>query len=186
MAEASRNKFAAMLETERLLIRKFTDDDLPALIEQRSDAEVNKYLGGTRLQNPDEIAKRLKFYIGCYEKYGFGMCAMIWKETGEFFGWSGLQPLDDESDIEVGYGMKRAYWRKGIGFECARAWLEFGFKEMDLKRIVAVAVPENNGSWRIMEKLGMKFEKTEPHYDMDCVFYSIAKEDFLDKLPKIE
>ena len=116
-----------MLETTRLYIRKFTPDDLDELIEMRLVAEVNKYLGGTRLQNPSAIAKRMQFYIDCHEKYGFGMSAMIWKETGEFFGWSGLQPLDGTDEIEVGYGMKQAFWRKGIGLECARAWLDFGF-----------------------------------------------------------
>ena len=72
-----------MLETERLIIRKFTYDDLPKLIELRSDDEVIKYLGGRRLQNAEAIAKRLRFYLDCYEKFGYGMCAMIWKETNE-------------------------------------------------------------------------------------------------------
>ena len=83
-----------MLETERLLIRKFTPDDLDELIRLRSDDEVIKYLGGRNLQNPQAIEKRLKFYIDCYQKFGYGMCAMIWKETGEMIGWSGLQPLE--------------------------------------------------------------------------------------------
>ena len=79
-----------MLETERLIFRKFTLDDLPALIEQRSDPEVNKYLGGTRLQNPESLAKRIRFYISCYDSHGFGNCAMIWKETGEMIGSAGI------------------------------------------------------------------------------------------------
>ena len=91
------------------------------------------------------------------------MCAMIWKETGEMFGWSGIQPLDKTDEIEVGYGMIKEFWGKGIGFECAQAWLDFGFKEKYLERIVAVASPENTGSWRIMEKCGMKREKIEFH-----------------------
>lgn len=167
-----------MLETERLIIRKFTTDDLPKLIELRSDEDVIKYLGGTKLQNPEAIAKRLQFYLDCYEKYGFGMCAMIWKETGEMIGWSGLQPLEETGETEVGYGMAKDFWRKGIGYECAKAWLEYGFSETDLERIVAVASPENTGSWRVMEKCGMRYEKNETHYGLECVFYSITKEEF--------
>jgi RimJ/RimL family protein N-acetyltransferase len=87
-----------MLETKRLIIRKFTPGDLGKLVELRSDDEVIKYLGGRSLQNPEAIEKRLQFYIECYEKYGFGMRAIIWKETGEMFGWSGLQPLDGTPD----------------------------------------------------------------------------------------
>ena len=172
-----------MLETERLIIRKFTPDDLGKLIELRSDDEVIKYLGGRTLQNPEAIEKRLQFYIDCYGKYGFGMCALVWKETGEMFGWSGLQPLDGTTEIEVGYGMIKEFWGMGIGYEAAKAWLDFGFNEKNLDRIVAVAAPENAGSWRIMEKCGMRYEKTEKHYNMECVFYQISREEF-DKLNK--
>lgn len=168
-----------MLETERLLIRKFTMDDLPVLIKLRSDPEVYKYLGGTRMQNPEAIEKRLRTYIDCCERFGFGSCALVWKETGEMFGWGGLMPLEETGEIEVGYGMAKRFWGKGIGYECARAWLEYGFEKAGLERIVAIADPENIGSWRIMEKLGMQYEKTEKHYGMDCFFYAISREDWL-------
>lgn len=168
-----------MIETERLIFRKFTLDDLPTLIEQRSDPEVNKYLGGTRLQNPEALAKRLDFYISCYDKFGFGNCAMIWKPTGEMIGSAGLQPLEDSGEIEVGYNMIKEFWGRGIGTEAARGWLEYGFNTAGLERIVAVAIEANRGSTRIMEKLGMRYEKTELHYDEECVFYAISKDEFL-------
>jgi ribosomal-protein-alanine N-acetyltransferase len=167
-----------MLETERLLVRKFTPEDLDALVELRSDDEVIKYLGGRRLQNPEAIAKRLQFYLDCYARFGFGMCALVWKETCEMFGWSGLQPLDGTTEIEVGYGMIKKFWGMGIGYECARAWIRYGFEKANLERIVAVASPENTGSWRIMEKCGMRYEKTETHYGMECVFYAISKNEW--------
>lgn len=168
-----------MFETERLLIRKFTFDDLNQLIELRSDDEVIKYLGGRRMQNPDAIKKRLQFYIDCYAKFGYGMCAMIWKETGEMIGWCGLQPLEETGYTEVGYGMIKEFWGKGIGFECAKAWLEYAFETANAEIIVAVASPENTGSWRIMEKCGMKYEKTEEHYGENCVLYTVSKDEFL-------
>lgn len=168
-----------MFETERLIIRKFTREDLPWLIETRTQPVINKYLGGAALQNPEMITKRLDFYLDCYKKHGFGLCAMHWKETGELFGWSGIQPLDGTDETEVGYGMIPEFWGKGIGFECAKAWLDFGFREKNLERIVAVASPENVGSWRIMEKLGMTREKYAEHYGMYCVFYAILKDDYL-------
>ena len=167
-----------MLETERLFHRKFTLEDLDKLIELRSDDEVIKYLGGRHLQNPESIEKRLRFYLDCYEKLGFGMCAMIWKPTGEMIGWSGLQPLGETLQTEVGYGMIKEFWGKGIGFETARGWLGYGFETANLEKIVAVASPENTASWRIMEKLGMRREKLETHYGMLCVFYAISKEEF--------
>lgn len=162
-------------------MRKFMPDDLATLIDLRSDEEVIRYLGGRRLQNPEKIEKRLNFYLDCYEKFGYGMCAMLWKPTGEMIGWSGLQPLDNTSETEVSYGMTKRFWGKGIGYECASAWLRYGFEKTNLERIVAVAAPENTGSWRIMEKCGMKREKFEEHYGMNCVFYGISKDEFLKK-----
>lgn len=168
-----------MIESERLIFRKFTLDDLPKLIEQRSDPEVNKYLGGTRLQNPEALGKRLKFYISCYDTHGFGNCAMLWKETGEMIGSAGIQPLDGTDDIEVGYSIIKEYWGRGIGTEAARAWMKHGFTVHGLDRIVAVAVTGNWPSIHIMEKLGMQYEKIEEHYGAECAFYSISKDEFL-------
>lgn len=173
-----------MIETERLLHRKFTPDDLPKLIEIRSDPEVNRYLGGARMQNAEPITKRMDFYIECYEKFGFGVCAMLWKPTGEMIGASGLQPLEDTGEIEVGYSLAKEFWRRGIGYESALGWLKYGFEDAGLERIVAVAQPENTGSWRIMEKLGMSFEKTETHYGLECRFYAITKDEFTRKMGK--
>jgi ribosomal-protein-alanine N-acetyltransferase len=166
-------------DTERLAFREFTLEDLPQLIEQRADPEVNRYLGGPRLQNPDALSKRIRFYISCYDSLGFGMCPMIWKETGEVIGTAGLQPLIGTDDIEVGYSLVPDFWRRGIGSEAARGWMDLGFGVHGLERIVAVCHPENIGSRRIMEKLGMIYEKTEEHYGEDCVFYGVSREAYL-------
>ncbi|MGQ0540612.1 MAG: GNAT family N-acetyltransferase [Blastocatellia bacterium] len=168
-----------MIKTERLIFRKFVDEDLDLLIEQRSDPEVNRYLGGTALQNPEALGKRIKFYMSCYETHGFGMCAMLWKENGKMIGSAGIQPLDGTDEIEVGYSMIKEFWGLGIGTEAARGWLDFGFRNAGLERIVAVADIDNAASRRIMEKLGMKYEKTEYHYGADCAFYSIYKKEFM-------
>lgn len=169
-----------MIESERLSFRKFTLDDLPQLIEQRSDPDVNRYLGGTKLQNPEALTKRIRFYMSCYDSHGFGMCAMYWKPSGAMIGSAGLQPLDGTSEIEIGYSMIKEYWGRGIGTEAARAWMLHGFREHGLERIVAVAHTENWASRHIMEKLGMKYEKLEEHYGAECAFYAISRDEFLE------
>lgn len=168
-----------MLETERLVYRPITRDDLPWLIDMRSIESVHRYLGGAELQNAEAVTKRMNFYVECHDKFGFGFCVMSLKETGEKIGTSGLQPLADSGEIEVGYTLFEEYWRKGFGYEAALAWLDFGFREKNLERIVAVAHPDNTGSWRIMEKCGMTYEKNDLHYGMECVFYAITRERFL-------
>ena len=167
-----------IIETERLLIRPLTRDDLPALIDLRADEEVSRYLGGAAMQSPEAIDQRLDFYIDCHARHGFGMSALLRKTDGVMLGWGGLQPLEETGEIEVGYGFAKAHWGKGYATETAAAWLRYGFERAGLARIVAVASPENTGSRRVMEKLGMKYVKTEPHYNTDCVFYSITREEF--------
>jgi RimJ/RimL family protein N-acetyltransferase len=168
-----------MIETERLIFRRFTPDDLPWLIENRSPEPMYRYLGGTAMQNPEALAVRLRFYMDCYDKVGVGMCVMTLKETGEQIGSAGLQPLEDTGEIEVGYNLAEKYWRHGLGFEAAMGWLRHGFCDRGFERIVAVAHPENIGSWKVMEKCGMTYERTETHYGQDCVFYAISRETFL-------
>jgi len=168
----------ATIETERLLIRPVTEADLPWLIEMRSPDAVNRYMGGPELQNAEQLAKRMQFYIESHEKLGFGFSVMSLKSTGEQIGTSGLVPLDDTGEIEIGYNLSEQYWRKGYGYECAMAWLKYGFEIGGLERIVAVAHPDNTGSWRIMEKCGMHYEKSGQHYGMDVVYYSISSSEF--------
>ena len=168
-----------MIETERLFFKRVTEADLPWLIEMRSPEPVNRYLGGTKMQNPEALAERMKFYIECHQNFGFGMCLMGLKATGELIGTSGLQPLEDTGEIEVGYNLSERFWRQGYGYECAMGWLKYGFEDRGLERIVAVAFPENVGSWKIMEKCGMKYEKNEAHYGFDCVVYAISRDEFL-------
>lgn len=120
----------------------------------------------------------MKFYVECHEKYGIGLSVMALKQTDEQIGTSGLQPLEDTGEIEVGYNMSERFWGQGLGTECALAWLRFGFEKMGLERIVAIAYPANVGSWRIMEKCGMTYEKHDVHYGAECVFYAISRSDF--------
>ena len=146
-----------MMETERLFHRKFTLEDLDKLIELRSDNDVIKYLGGRRMQNPENIEKRLHFYRDCYEKYGFGMCALVWKPTGEMIGWSGLQPLEKPGKRKSLRKIK-GFWGKGIGYETALGWLRDGLKKSGLEK----SSPSHRRKHRFvanMEKLGMRREK---------------------------
>ncbi len=166
-----------MLETQRLIHRPFDVDDLDTLVELRSDPEVAIYLGGEKAMTRDWNQGRLEFYISCY-KDGIGMHKMYWKENDELIGWSGLQPLQGEGEIEVGFGLIKEFWRRGIGYETARGWLDFGFDQRALERIVAVSHVENTGSRRILEKLGMKHEKTSEFYNMECAYYAIKNTEF--------
>ena len=168
-----------LIETERLLLRPFTWDDLPELLRLRSDADVMRYLGGLAKQTPEFVEKRFRFYMDCRERYGFSMSPAVRKSDGVAVGWGGLQPLEESGEIEVGYGFDKPFWGHGYATELAAAWLRYGFEEAKLARIVAVANPENAGSRHVMEKLGMRYEKNALHYDHDCVMYAITRDEFV-------
>lgn len=163
-------------ETDRLILRQYEPADLQTLIAQRTDPVVARFIGGTELQQPKFIEKRLNDYFDNYRDLGFGMHAMIWKATGENIGWSGLQPLEESGEIEVGYGMIKDFWGRGIGFECARFWLNYGFEILGLKRIVAIANEENTPSRRIMEKCGMIYDGIRRFHNMELLYYYLERD----------
>lgn len=168
-----------MIETERLIMRPFVEDDFDALCKIRSDLEVMKYMGGVESTKPKKIRERFDYYLEHQKKYGFAVSAVILKETDELIGSAGLQRLDDGEEIEVGYGFDKPFWGKGFAGESAKAWLHYGFGNLGLERIVAVAIPENIASRHVMEKLGMTYKKNTMHYGSECVYYAITKEEFL-------
>jgi ribosomal-protein-alanine N-acetyltransferase len=176
------------IETERLRLRPFTLEDLPALRAMRAKEEVARYLGTSALQTPEFVEQRLRSYLECYRQHGFGVAAVSEKSGDKLIGWSGLQPLEfgwngersakAEQEIEVGYSFDSPHWGKGYATEAGAAWLRYGFEEAGLRRIIAVASPKNEASWRVMEKLGMKYETTEQHYGNECVVYAISRDEF--------
>lgn len=156
-------------------MRRFTLDDLDELVRLRADPEVMRYIGD---QPRERVAQRLQYYISHYESHGLGMWAVIHKQAGAMIGWCGLIFLDETPEVEVGYGVSRDYWGQGLMTEAARASLRYGFETIGLERIVAVAMPENTGSRRIMEKLGMRYEKMAHHYGHDLVYYALGRDEF--------
>jgi len=180
-----------VIETDRLRLRPFTPADLPALRAMRAKEEVARYLGTSALQTPEFIEARLGVYFECYRRHNFGVAAVEEMNAGgALVGWGGLMPLefgwngvfrdtgDAAAEIEIGYGFDTPHWGKGYATEVGAAWLRYGFEHAGLRRIVAVAWPENRGSWRVMEKLGMRYETTEQHYGSECVVYAISRDEF--------
>jgi RimJ/RimL family protein N-acetyltransferase len=147
------------LETERLVLRAWEDDDLDPLAELCSDPEVMRHF-------PSPISReKSEFLISkCVEKQdkdGLSFAPVELKETGEFLGFVGLSkpdygtPLPFDPCIEVGWRLKRSAWGKGIASEAAREWLRFGFETIGLEEIVSFTIPENTPSQNVMERIGM-------------------------------
>ena len=164
------------IETTRLRLRPFRLDDLPALTALRADVEVARYLTITP-SPPEQVARDLDGVIARWRERGYDRWAVEDKETGEFIGYCGLQ--EKPTHVDLGYGLLRAQWGRGLATEAARAAIRHGFEVLGFDLITALALPENIGSWRVMEKAGLRFLKRVPYLDFPAmVFYTIARADF--------
>lgn len=166
------------IETERLRLRQFTAGDREAFAALRADPEVMRYIGTGTGQTREEALKSLEYRMSHWHEHGFGNWAVALKDGGALIGWCGIGVLDNTPEIEIGYGFAKEYWGRGLGTEAARAALRFGFEQLGLERLVAVAIPENTGSRRIMEKAGMKYVKDAHFYERDVVYYALTRDEF--------
>lgn len=161
------------IETPQLRLRQFTPTDLDDLYRLYSDADVMRYVGrGIRTKNDTQTA--LSTLIKHYE-YEFGMWAVIHKADNKLIGRCGLCFLDNTPEVELGYVLDKSYWRRGLATEASHASLKYGFEMVKLDKIVAIAKSENIASRRVMEKVGMKYEKDAYFYNTDVVYYSISR-----------
>lgn len=166
-----------MLKTPRLEIRKMSGEDTGAVFEMRSDPEVMRYI--REPQGWGETASWVDLISSKWESERLGFCALIEEASGKFAGWAGLWKLKETGEIEVGYGIAKEFWGRGYASEAAAAFLRYGFIGLGLEKIVAVAMPENLASRRVMEKIGMKYGHIGEYYGLELVYYSIMKEEWL-------
>ena len=160
------------LVTERLRLRPATLDDLDVWLALSRDAE-EVWFGEPR-SNLDDARMKLEWHIAHQEQHGFASWAVELRATGHVIGAAGLGHLGESEEIEVGYRFLKEHWGKGYATEAARVSIAFGFEELGLDRIVAVTLPENRASRRVMEKCGMKFVGVTTHHGLPHVKYAIA------------
>ena len=166
------------LETQRLVLRPLSSDDLEWLVTLRGDSDVMRYIGTEGALSREQTVQRLERYLQCWSEHGFGMFGIRYRDADEAVGWAGLQPLEQTGEIEVGYAFGKSEWGKGLATEAATAVVAWGFRECGLERIVAVATPENSASRRVMDKLGMRFDGIRYRYGQDCAYYSLTPDAF--------
>ncbi|MEG3990993.1 GNAT family N-acetyltransferase [Microcoleus sp. S28C3] len=162
------------IETARLYLRQFTPEDLDELYRIYSDPEIMKYLTGVKTREATEIA--IHTMLQRWEQNYFGMWALVHKIDRKLIGRCGLAFLDKTPEVELGYAIDKVYWNQGLATEASFASLNYGFEILNLERIVAVALPENITSQRLIQKVGMKYEKNAHYYETDVVYYSISRE----------
>lgn len=156
---------APAVQTPRLRLRGFVPEDLDLLDRLNRDPEVMRYMGGpmTRAQTEAMLRERILDYGARHP--GLGIWATLERASGACIGMHVLNHIQGEAHVQVGYRLFPRVWGRGYATEMARALLRYGFVELGLERICAIADPANLASLRVLEKCGLRRdgERSFPH-----------------------
>jgi len=177
------------IETNRLVLRRFTLEDLGDLYEIMRQPQIGRWLRGIddgQGFTLEQTKGWLELFEECWDKDGFGPWAVIEKETDSLIGHCGLRIHPEHEWTEIMYGLHPDKWGKGCITEAARASLEFGFRELNKDKIVCYTLPENIGSIRVMQKLGMSYVREFDYNGFLHVLHEINRGEYELLLMKIK
>jgi RimJ/RimL family protein N-acetyltransferase len=148
------------LETDRLALRPIAEGDAAFIRELLNEPSFIKFIGDRHVRTLDDARAYIRNGpMASYRRYGLGLMLVALKDTGTAIGICGLLKRDTLEDIDVGFAFLPAYWSKGYAFESAAAVMADGRARFGLTRIVAITNPDNTASMRLLEKLGLRFER---------------------------
>lgn len=150
-----------VIETPRLILREWTDEDMPLFARINADPLIMEYMPRSLPpEDSDKLVRRFKKHI---KTHGYGMYAVERKEDGAFMGTVGLNNVEFKAPftpaVEIAWRLDYEFWGQGYATEAAQAVLEYGFNDLGLKEIVSFTVYDNERSIHVMEKLGFVHDK---------------------------
>ncbi|MFK8105077.1 MAG: GNAT family N-acetyltransferase [Saprospiraceae bacterium] len=148
-----------LFETPRLLLRPFHAMDAEGFYRMNNDPAVLRYTGDQAFASLVAAEQFITQY-NHYEQYGFGRWKKKKKTDQAYLGFCGLKYTRTAQEVDLGYRLLRAYWGKAYATEAAKACLAYGFDQLLLPKIVGRAQQANPASYRVLEKIGMQFEKS--------------------------
>jgi ribosomal-protein-alanine N-acetyltransferase len=151
-------------ETDRLILREITINDVDGFWQLDSDPHVLRYLGNKPVTNIDQCKAMVEYIQQQYIENGIGRWAMIEKRTGRFIGWTGIKYIKEEINghsgyYDLGYRLIKEFWGQGFATEGSIASLDYAFEDLKLKEIYAIADSRNKESINVLNKLGFLFEE---------------------------
>jgi [ribosomal protein S5]-alanine N-acetyltransferase len=155
------------IETERLELSTVTPSDAELLLKLFTTPEVLRYLPTGPPWTIDRAKEAVERRMKLEAETSYSMLVVRKKETGEFIGNAGLQPVPNSSEVEIAYHYLPSSWGKGYATEAAIAVLSHGLGSVGLRAIIAVCMPENVASWRVMEKAGMRYLGVASYYGLN-------------------
>lgn len=163
-----------ILETNRLLLRELASDDAEDFYRLNLNPNVIRYTGNSSFKSIEEAREFLENYKD-YQVNGYGRWAVILKDSNQFLGWCGLKFGEMENETDIGFRFFEEEWNKGYATESANACLHYGFAKLNLKRIIGRAMKENKASIKVLQKIGLKYEKEAELDGKPAVIYTIEK-----------
>ncbi|WP_033353013.1 GNAT family N-acetyltransferase [Nocardiopsis xinjiangensis] len=149
----------AILETPRLVLRRWRAEDAGPMAAVNADPEVMRWIGDGSVRDQQQTHRGIEAMERAWDRQGFGLFAVEIRSTGQLAGFTGLSVPDFMPEllpaVEVGWRLGRSYWGQGLATEAAAAAVRFGFEDRGLDRIVSIAQTGNGASERIITKLGM-------------------------------
>lgn len=150
----------SVIETARLRLRHVSADDAAFILELQSDPDFLANIGDRGVHDLQSARRYIEEGpAASYRRFGFGLYVMELKHTAAVIGMCGLLRRDSHPDVELGFALLPRGRRQGYALEAARATLEFGVGTLGLRRIVAITAPDNGASIRILERVGLRFER---------------------------
>ena len=162
------------LETERLVLRPFAEDDAEAAFRWFGDPEVMRFIPTGADQSVEETRRRLARYREHQARHGFSKWIVRERTSGEAVGDSGLLRLEEPERVDLGFRFARPWWGRGFATEAARAWVHAAFADFGLDRLTAFAHPANVPSLKVLEKVG--FRRTDHAEVMGMEAYTYVLE----------
>ena len=153
-----------VLETERLILRPLTIDDLQAIFKWAGDLRVNKYMIYPLYKNPEDGLEWIESLYEDEKKLDYGF---VLKSTGELIGSGGLYYHEDIDGWSIGYNIAYDHWHNGYTPEAITRILKYAQKKYGVHVLAGTFAVDNNGSRRVMEKLGMTFYEDTEYTKLD-------------------
>lgn len=181
------NDVKIFVETDRIIMREITEEDLDAFFEMDSDPQVHTFLGKKPVVSKQEALNMIRFIKKQYVDFGIGRWAIVDKASKEFVGWGGLKFRSDETNgyinyYEIGYRLLRKHRGKGFATESTIASLRYAFDVLNLDKVYAMANVENHASRKALQKSGFKITNRFEHEEILCDWFELASSDFKHQL----
>ena len=149
-----------MLETARLLLRRFSEDDAPFILTLLNEPSFLRYIGDKKVRTLADARQYIvNGPVASYERNGFGLLLVELKESHTPIGMCGLLKREELPDPDIGFAFVPAFWNKGLAFEAATAVLQDARARLGLERILAITSLDNEASIKLLQRLGFNFDK---------------------------